>query len=486
MEKVIIPKSEFLDLQIALLPLKQGSAVDKSMLASSTKYFSYYGLGLFPRVWQSRLWDLLKRGDRVAACNGRQVGKSIAGAIYVLQSALYNLRPAGVNKKTTWIIISATEEQSKEMIVKIKEIMNIGDEHVNKLTNGKSKYFFTSQISDSQSDRNDRSTITFRNGCKIISLPPTDRVRGYSPSGVWLDEFAFFENSEIYGKAVKPMVQDTKGQILITTTPNGQQGEFYNIFDPFDERMDHEYERLWLDYRCLSFDDPLRVDLMEREKEYAYSSGNQRQFDQEALALFTAQTGSFFDPDKVDRCVDKDLQKLESYSKPCDLGIDFGKVVSRTVVSIVELGSDNKTILLRYQYEYPPGDDLKLEDDIAELTRRFAIERVIYEDCPQAEHFRQIAIQKADWNVHAFVPQAEKNKKYNAFKQKVNTGKFKMYDEHDLTVQMKGMQYEETPRTTKIYAGSGLRDDRVDSVVIASKFMLEEQSGFKVYDWDEL
>jgi hypothetical protein len=477
MEKTSISKNEYDDLVARYPDPSPGMQVDFKRLAEEQEYFCKYALGMRPRTWQSKFWHLCRTSNRVAACTGRQIGKSVAISVDALQSTFFNTRPVGFKQRTLVIMISASDEQSKQLMDNIRALVAIGDENVARLTGGKIKNYFSAQISNT--DRNDKSVLTWKNGCRIMSLPPTARVRGYAPSKVFKDESAFIDD-EVHD-AIKPMVADTNGQIIETTTPNGQQGYFFSIFDPFDDRQVHEYDRLWLDYRCLEHDDPLRVARMNVEEETARLMGEEKKFMQENLADFTAQVGSFFDPEDVDKCVDKETLKQDSEPELCDLGVDFGKVTSRTVISIVKLDR-NGVIRLVYQYEYPAQTDLSLIDDIEALMKRFTVQRVIFESCPQEETFRQVAIQKG-WNLVEFVPQAEKLKKYTVFRSRVKMYKFKMYNEQELLKQMKGLQYEETPRTTKIYAGSGLRDDRVDSVVIAAKFMLEDSSGVKCFDW---
>lgn len=483
MDKTVIAERHHQELITKYPDPKPGMSIDFARLANEQEYFCKYALGMQPRTWQSVFWSHCRMYNRVAACTARQVGKTVSLSVYALQSAFFNTRPVGFKKRTLIIIVSATEEQSKQVMENIKSLIYTGDSHIEKLTGGRMKRFFSSEVS--KEERNDKSTITFNNGCRIISLPPTDRIRGYSPSIVFVDEAAFLPNEDIYTNAIKPLVADTNGQIVLTTTPNGQQGYFFNLFDPGDDKTVHEYERLWFDYHCIMFDDPERVKRMMIEERIANDMGDSKRFAQENLADFTAQVGAFFEIEHVDACVDKDFVKQDTWKEPCDLGVDFGKEISRTVISIVCLEKDGKTLRLLYQYEYPAKTDLSLIDDIAALMKRFNIQRIIFESCPADETFRQMALQRG-WNMTEFVPQAEKLRKYTSFKNKVALGRFKMYREPDMLTQMKGLQYEETPRTTKIYAGSGLRDDRVDSVVIAAKYILEDNGSVKTFDWDEV
>jgi hypothetical protein len=483
MEKTILVERHYQQILEDYPDPRPGMSVDFKKLATIQEYFCKYALGMQPRAWQSMFWANCRQSNRVAACTARQIGKTVALSVYALQAAFFNTKPVGFKKRTLVIIVSSTEEQSKQVMDNIRSLIYAGDANVEKLTNGKMKKFFSSEIS--KGERNDKSVISFNNGCRIISLPPTNRVRGYSPSVVFVDEAAFLEDEDIYNNAIKPLVADTNGQIVLTTTPNGQQGYFFNLFDPYDDRENHEYNRLWFDYHCIKYDDPEREQRMMIEERIANEMGDSKRFAQENLADFTAQVGAFFEIEQVDACVDKEMVKQEGSKLLCDLGVDFGKEVSRTVISIIALDSDGKTIRLLYQYEYPAKNDLSLIGDIESLMKRFNVQRIIFESCPADETFRQMAKVRG-WNMTEFVPQAEKLRKYTAFRQRVATGKFKMYREPELLLQMKGLQYEETPRTTKIYAGSGLRDDRVDSVIIAGKYILEDNGSVKMFDWDEV
>jgi len=356
------------------------STVKFSLSKKDVTYYAVNQIGMKPLLWQKiGLWDKITRKDkRIAVCTGRQAGKSVAVAVIALWAARENVFPAGLAKKTHVGIISATEEQSKKLMAEIKRIMVLGDMHVERITRGKVKKYFTGSIDRSQTATNNKSTITFINGNQIVCLPPTDRVRGYSFSYVMVDEAAFVESNDIFFDSIEPTVSQTQGTIILTSTPNGQQGFYYNIFDPEDKYDTHEYRRFWLHYKELGNQD--MIDSIEAKKVLYYATGKEKHFEQEYDALFTTQVSAFFVSKDVDNMRDDLMYKLDKFDEPCDLSIDFGMVNSHSVITISYFDKD-EVIRRIYHHRYKFGDDDRIISDISYLLTKFNVQRIIPDDC---------------------------------------------------------------------------------------------------------
>ena len=332
-----------------------------------TTYYAVNQLGIKPLLWQMKMWDMLDKGRRrIAVCTPRQVGKSLGVATFALRAIDMNIYPAGVSKKTKIGIISATEEQSKKLMAEIKNLMYLGDKHVEEVTGGRTKKYFTNKIDNSQSATNNKTTITFKNGCQIVCLPPTNRVRGYSFSYVFVDEAAFVEDNEIFFDSIEPTVSQTEGVICLTSTPNGMQGFFYDIFDPEDKFEKNEYSRFWLHYKDL--DNEVMKDNIEAKKQLYFLTGREKHFEQEYEAKFTVQVSAYFDAGDVDKMFDAGMFKHDNYDGKCDLAVDFGMVNSHTVITISRM-NDEGVIERIYSYQYPFGEDTELIEDIGELLK---------------------------------------------------------------------------------------------------------------------
>ena len=468
-------------------PVPQGKSVSRRLARTDTTYFAVNQLGLKPYSWQSAFWDNLNNGKSTAICSARQVGKTAALAIFALQACFYNTCPLPTTKKTRIIIVSKSEAQSKKVISDVREWMRVGDDRVHKLTNGSVENFFSREIARGQDSTNTKGFITFANGCEIISLPPTDSARGFTGSWLFLDEAAFFPEERVFTQTLRPIVSQTGNKIGMISTPNGQQGFFFKYFDPFNKSEEHEFERLWIPYTSLEMDDSQLVFARDQMRKQEFALGNEREFEQEHMASFNSSAESFFNPTVVDKCVTVEAI-YDKYAGPCDVGVDFGVgKQSRTVVTISAKVKRDKEDVIRqlYQYEYAPDKDLVLVQDIQQLQKHFNIQRVIFEDCGAAEAHRQSA-EKIGIPLFMFNPSRDKAKKYFALRAWMNQGRVDLLNVEEQTKQIKGMILENTASgRVKIYHGAGLRDDRVDSFMLSTVYLTEEESGFKVWDIDD-
>lgn len=467
-------------------PLEHGESVSLRLVKANTGYFMYHMLGIKPYLWQYRAFKELDKGSkRNIFCTSRQsLGKSTMLAVYALKMAFYNLMPHKSTLNTTRVgIISATEDQSKKLVNDIRSLIYKGDEWVRMITKGKVEKFFSSQLDNTKNAKNSQSVITFKNGSSISCYPPTNKVRGFTFNILMIDEAAFIEEDEFFYEIALPTISKTDGQLIITSTPRGQRGFFYELFDPNDEKDGNGFFRLWLDWTHI--EDPKEKKRIESIRDLYYATGREREFDQEYMALFTIDKDSFFDSEDVDKAVDPALSKQDSYFGLCDLGIDFGGMGhSKTVLTISTLDDDG-IIKLIWDYEYKDGEEIHLIDDIKELVKKFNIQRIIADDCPEGKSYIE-SLEHAGFNVHRMNFAKEKVKKYVQFRSKLRQGKIKFYKNKKLIAEMKSLEAIETVRTTKIQKPSGGSDDMIDSFVMSTYFYTEEDNKVKFFTFDEV
>lgn len=76
------------------------------------------------------------------------------------------------------------------------------------------------------------------NGCEVYARPSTNAsIRGFERvKGLYLDEVAHFiqRNDERIYAAVRPNIINTRGDIMAISTPNGQRGMFFRLFQGDD------------------------------------------------------------------------------------------------------------------------------------------------------------------------------------------------------------------------------------------------------------
>jgi phage FluMu gp28-like protein len=139
----------------------------------------------------------------------RQTGFSFAGALRAVLRCL--------ERRTTWILLSKGERQSKLLMEKVQD-------HVKAI--GAASQYYESNFMEGTLTK--QLEVRFPNGSVIYGLPANpDTARGYSGHAT-LDEFAFHADSQKIYAALFPTISRGFGLELIST-PNGQQGKFYEI-----------------------------------------------------------------------------------------------------------------------------------------------------------------------------------------------------------------------------------------------------------------
>jgi phage FluMu gp28-like protein len=155
----------------------------------------------------------------------RQIGKSFAVALEVVNDAM--------ETGDTWVLLSAGERQSKELMQKVRMHCQA----------------YMMAVSDLQSETFDGSgdnkytmlVITLFNGARIIGLPANpDTARGFS-ANVVLDEFAFHKDSDAIWRALFPTI--SRGyKIRIVSTPQGLGNRFHRLFTNDNNWSKHDVD----------------------------------------------------------------------------------------------------------------------------------------------------------------------------------------------------------------------------------------------------
>jgi phage FluMu gp28-like protein len=149
-------------------------------------------------------------------CFSRQTGKTFSTCLDIIDDIAEIETNGG---STNWVILSSGMRQAKESI-------NQGiRKHLHELQ------FDFNMHEDTWLDDSEYSLleIRFPNGSKITALPANpSTARGFS-ANVYLDEFAFHKDSNEIWSALFPCISNGK-RIVITSTPNGKNNKFYDIF----------------------------------------------------------------------------------------------------------------------------------------------------------------------------------------------------------------------------------------------------------------
>ncbi len=153
--------------------------------------------------WQEE--SLNYTGDRLLLCCSRQAGKSTVTAIRALHEIIFN--PGSLV-----LLVSPSQRQSSELFKKVTQLIKHLPEQPEKT-------------------EDNRLSLTLKNDSRLVSLPSSDRVRGYSgPSLVIADEASRIPDT-LFHSGISPMLATSGGQLILLSTPAGKRGFFYQAYD---------------------------------------------------------------------------------------------------------------------------------------------------------------------------------------------------------------------------------------------------------------
>ena len=147
----------------------------------------------------------------------RQGGKSFSTSLEAVLDCVEN-------PNTTWVLLSAGERQSKELINKAKMHMKAIDVALDFIAVEESEF-----LSEDGKTVYKQLEINLPNGSRLVGLPANpDTARGWS-ANIILDEFALHRDSREIWSAMFPTV--TRGyKIRMISTFKGKSNKFYEMF----------------------------------------------------------------------------------------------------------------------------------------------------------------------------------------------------------------------------------------------------------------
>jgi phage FluMu gp28-like protein len=234
----------------------------------------------------------------------RQVGVSTTVAWEALAYAM--LVP-----NQTVLFISIAERQAMELLNYVKRVLdNFKITHHVKLL------------------EETKTHIRFDNNSRILSLPnspPT--VQGIRANRVYIDEFGLFENDKRMLDAILPSISHG-GCVTIISRPCGKRGEFYRILSEAKESKNDfiPFEIPWTECHIGKYQEmteTLRHNMDEISFRETYN------------CEFLDESSSFFPYEILIPAIDESMiQPTREMS--LRFGIDFGRKVNATVLTIVE------------------------------------------------------------------------------------------------------------------------------------------------------
>lgn len=296
-----------------------------------------------PDKWQQ---DFIDCSEDKILVSGRQTGKSEAAA---LDNALYALH----NPKVNCLIISKTERQAQELLLKTLNFLHDLDEKA--IASGK--------------DKPTQSRVRLKNKSQILSLPTGlagEGIRYLTINKLTADEAQLIPD-EVF-TAVTPMLLTTGGKITLLGTPQGKRGFFWKAYENTLEQFTvfHVNSESVIKERPVTPTWPQwRKDaaLLHLAREKARMSD--KQYAQEYLGQFVEDLNQFFRDEIIKKCCIL-KRPLPPVSKEDNyLGVDIARLggdeITYEILHIIN--EDNihhvESITKRMQYTTDTEDDIK-------------------------------------------------------------------------------------------------------------------------------
>jgi len=302
---------------------------------------------------------------RVFFAAANQIGKSITLVIKALHHALINIGD-------TVLMVSKTLPQSKDLLRQIKQMLqnsrldfdyDIGDSDTK--TEIYIRHFKIERVYDKELDEWFDKRVELSQS-RIICVPATGASLGYAVDLMLIDEQAFHDDGEyVYYQYLQPRTYTTKGQIIVFTNPNGQQGISWKLWN------DPSFHRYKFDF----LDCPTNT----REEFDALCKGLTREkIDSTLLAIFTSPEGGFLTLDERRRMQEDRPSVIPSViTKPLYVFFDWGKAQDRTIRIIgvpIETNENDwaPSVMVYEMLEYPQGTPYTeiIDVDLKGLIRR--------------------------------------------------------------------------------------------------------------------
>ncbi|NBV25382.1 MAG: hypothetical protein EBS05_26145 [Proteobacteria bacterium] len=280
----------------------------------------------------------------------RQTGKSFSTAGEAVADCL--------QRKTTWVTLSAGERQALEWMRKAREWAEafhlvLGD---------------YTETRDSAEAVLKTAELTWPNGSRLIALPANpDTARGYS-ANLTLDEFAFHERPDDIWRAIYPSISNPlKGvfKIRVVSTPNGTGNKFHDLWAKDNGWSKHKIDIETAVQRGLPLDlEALRQGLDDPDG-----------WAQEYLCEFIDSAAVLLPYELIARCesADATLAVPPEYwttPRPLLLGIDFARKHDLSVAWTCEQAGD-----LLISRECLELRDMSTPDQIEQLRPRLRAAR---------------------------------------------------------------------------------------------------------------
>jgi len=259
----------------------------------------------------------------IAACCGRQVGKTTLAAIKALHFALQR-------KQVRILIVSAGLRQS---IILFEKILDLTESAI------PAKVMLSYRT---------RTKVRFANGSEIVALPcgrDGSTLRGFTADMVILDEANFIPRIVIDSVVRPTMITRPEARLIMISTPWMRDHPFYEAFSKPE-----------LKFKTYTWPTAMNPTISKERLQLERDSIGEFAFNREYNAAFIDDQFSYLPSSLVLSCTDDyslngDPAQGEKYDGRFFIGIDFGKHADHSAAAILQkLGDELRLVYLK---EFP-------------------------------------------------------------------------------------------------------------------------------------
>jgi len=386
------------------------------------------------------------------------------------------------DKYTFDCIVSKTDEQATDLLEEIKNLVFIGDNYMSRYKDNKGKALFGERYFSNKFNMKkfNSSRISSRKGINnslressIKSLPPTDKIRGGTYTGLIMDEVAFIDEY-IIGSVAFPANKAIGDTRILISTPDKPSGTFYEALDPDERKEVHSYERFMFDIDCIKLDDPEYWQTVMVDIEDDINNGRLNKVNREYYCSFVSSTTQYFPQDRVNECFDPTLNKTSKYiGLPCVVGIDLGGMnKSRTVVTVSTMPDDNGISRRLNAMQYEAKKDGNLINDIENyILPNYNVKELWVDDCPAGIITIQNMKDKG-WNIKTFnFNKTSKPDYMDRFRKLLSRGRILTYNDSLLKEEFANFTDDMKPNR-------GFTDDNIMSWMLSTIPFMDQNTPF--------
>lgn len=246
-------------------------------------------------------------------------------------------------KRERWVILSRGERQAKEAI----------EEGVKRHCQALGSMVRSFELDYRTDGATYRSMeVEFPNGSKITALPANpDTARGFS-ANVFLDEFAFHQDSRKIWTALFPVIS-AGHKLRVVSTPNGKGNKFYDLMTGTDEIW---YRQITDIYQAVADGLPRNIE------ELRTALGDEDAWAQEYELKWLDEASAWLSYELISSCEDDLAGRPDLYQGgPCYVGVDIGARNDLFVIWVDEMVGDVawcREIIARKRISFAEQDTL--------------------------------------------------------------------------------------------------------------------------------